>query len=137
MTKPKATVRLTKSRVEALQPGDTVLRVFDTVVPGFHVRVSLGGAKAYACSFQRPNGAKVHVTIGRAEVISVEDAREQARQLREVHDNGEDAHPRACSGNAGKQPDNQHHPDDSDDDGGIRRRAHIQRRHLRIQLFET
>lgn len=91
MTKPKATVRLTKSRVEALQPGDTVLRVFDTVVPGFHVRVSLGGAKAYACSFQRPNGAKVHVTIGRAEVISVEDAREQARQLREVHDNGEDA----------------------------------------------
>lgn len=87
----RGNVRLTKTRVEDLVPQETVVRVFDSVVHGFHVRVTPKGTKSYAVTFQRKNGAKVHVTIGSTKVFTAEDAREQARKLREVHDEGQDA----------------------------------------------
>lgn len=87
----RETVRLTKTRVAEIVPGLTVLRIFDSVVPGFHVRVTPKGTKSYAVTFQRKNGVKVHITLGPAKVLSAEDAREQARKLRELHDSGEDA----------------------------------------------
>ena len=87
----RETVKLTKTRVAEMVPGETVVRVFDSVVPGFHVRITPKGTKSYAVSFQRKNGAKVHVTLGPAKVLTTEDAREQARKLREIHDEGKDA----------------------------------------------
>ena len=87
----RETVRLTDTRVRDIAPGESVVRVFDSVVQGFHVRVTPAGTKSYAVTFQRKNGSKVHVTIGSTKVFGAEDAREQARQLREVHDEGRDA----------------------------------------------
>ena len=85
--------RLTTAKVSALRPGAAVYRVWDSAVPGFHVRVTPTGAKSYCVAFQRPTGSKVNVTIGSSTVFTAEAARETARQLRELHDKGKD--PRA------------------------------------------
>lgn len=87
----RETVRLTDARVKAMRPGPALVRAWDAAVPGFHVRVYPSGSKSYAVQFQRPGGAKVQVTIGSAGVFTAEKAREQARQLRELHDSGKDA----------------------------------------------
>ena len=87
----RKSVRLTDSKVKAMKPGATTARVFDSVVLGFHIRVTPAGAKSFAVTFQRPGGTKVHVTIGSAGTWSVDKAREQAAKLREVHDAGKDA----------------------------------------------
>jgi integrase len=84
-------VRTLPARVKALRPGPAMFRTWDSVVSGFHVRVYPTSSKSYAVQFQRPGGAKVQVTIGSSDVFSAEDAREQARKLREVHDSGQDA----------------------------------------------
>jgi len=88
---PRKSIRLSDSNVKALKPAGTVIRVFDSVVQGFHIRVTPAGAKTFAVTFQRPGGAKVHVSIGSAGTWTVDKAREQAAKLREVHDSGKDA----------------------------------------------
>lgn len=85
------TVRLTDKRVSSIQPEDSVVRVFDSVVQGFHVRVTPTGTKSYALTCQRPDGTKVHLTIGSAGSWSAEGAREKAAELRAIHDGGKDA----------------------------------------------
>lgn len=85
------TVRLTDKRIKAIQPEKSVVRVFDSVVLGFHVRVTPAGAKSYALTCQRPDGSKVHLTIGSAGSWSAESAREKAQELRAIHDAGSDA----------------------------------------------
>lgn len=87
----RGNVRLTETRVKALRPGNNVICVWDSSVPGFHVRVYPSGAKSFAVRFQRPDSSKINVTIGSTEVFSVEAARESARKLRELHDDGKDA----------------------------------------------
>jgi len=87
----RESVKLTDSKVRAIKPQETTVRIFDSVVPGFHVRITPGGSKSYAVTFQRPGGAKVHTTIGTAGTWSVEKARDQASRLREIHDSGQDA----------------------------------------------
>lgn len=87
----KEPVKLTDAKVKALKPSESMTRLWDTVVPGFHVRVYPTGAKSYAVQFQRPDGTKVQVTIGAAGVFSAEGAREKAKKLREIHDVGQDA----------------------------------------------
>lgn len=87
----RGNVRLTEARVKAMQPADNVVCLWDSVVPGFHARVYPSGAKSYAVRFQRPDGSKVVVTIGSVQVFSLDSARESARKLREMHDEGKDA----------------------------------------------
>lgn len=87
----RGNIRLTDARVNALRPGPNVKCLWDSAVPGFHVRVHPSGAKSYAVRFQRPNGKKVLVTIGSTQVFSLDTAREDARKLRELHDQGKDA----------------------------------------------
>lgn len=89
--KNRSSTRLTEARVKALRPGANVVCLWDSVVPGFHTRVYPSGTKGYAVRFQRPDGSKVVVNIGSASVFSVEAAREEARKLRQLHDNGVDA----------------------------------------------
>lgn len=90
-TEKAGSVRLTKARVNAAEPAEAVVRLWDSVVPGFHLRVAPGGAKSYALTCQRPDGSKVHLTIGRVGAWTVEAAREKAAELRAVHDSGKDA----------------------------------------------
>lgn len=85
------TVKLTDTRVKSVQPGKGIIKVWDSMVPGFYARIHPGGARSYAVQFQRPSGSKVQVTIGSADVWTAEAARKQAGKLREVHDAGKDA----------------------------------------------
>ena len=87
----RTSIKLTDSRVLALRPGMTVLRVWDSIVSGFHVRVTPAGSKSFCVTFQRTDGKKVNVTIGACGSWSTEDARERARELRKLHDEGRDA----------------------------------------------
>jgi len=84
-------VRLTDTRVRDAKPGATVYRVWDSVVPGFLLRVTPSGAKAFCVAFQRIDGHKVNVTIGDAKVWTVDAAREKAAMLRQLHEDGKDA----------------------------------------------
>lgn len=87
----RSSVKLTNSRVQALKAGETVRRIWDSIVSGFLVRVTPTGAKSYCIAFQRPNGQKVNVTIGECSSWDVDDARERARELRKMHEDGRDA----------------------------------------------
>lgn len=104
------TIKLTDARVKALRPSGSLYRVWDLVVPGFHVRVYPSGSKTFAVQFQRPGGAKVQATLGKTTVWTVEDPRDKdgkpqlnkdgkpkkgarswAEDLRNIHDSGGDA----------------------------------------------
>lgn len=85
------TTRLTDSRVAGIEPEESVVRVFDSAVLGFHLRVTPSGARSYACTFQRPDGSKVHLTLGSTSTWKAEAARDKAAELRKIHDEGGDA----------------------------------------------
>ncbi len=82
---------LTDTRVKAIKVRATLHRVWDSNVPGFHLQVTPGGSKSFRIQFQRPDGRKVSVTIGSASAWTVEAAREKARELRRLHEEGRDA----------------------------------------------
>jgi hypothetical protein len=101
---------LTDTKVKAAKPEDTVVRIWDTKVSGFHLRITPAGAKSFCVTFQRPDGKKVNVTLGSAEAWPVDDpkpikgapplldangdpkigARTWAERLRTQHDQGKD-----------------------------------------------
>jgi integrase len=82
--------KLTDRFVERLKPESGVIRVWDAEVKGFGVRVSPAGYKSYIFQFTR-EASKVQATIGSAESWSCEDARDKARELRQLHESGNDA----------------------------------------------
>lgn len=82
--------KLTERFVERLQPEAGVIRVWDAEVRGFGVRVSPAGHKSYIFQFTR-EGSKVQATIGSAESWTCDDARDRARELRKLHECGNDA----------------------------------------------
>ncbi len=82
--------KLTDRFVERLQAGASVIRVWDAEVRGFGLRVSPRGHKSYIFQFTR-EGSKVQATIGSAESWTCDDARDRARELRKLHECGNDA----------------------------------------------
>jgi len=63
--------------------------LFDGLIPGFGVRVTDRGAKSYIFLYVA-NGRRRRYTIGRVGEIHLEDAREQARELRSLVRQGRD-----------------------------------------------
>lgn len=108
--KQQTRVLLTDTKVKAAQPEGTVVRIWDTKVSGFHLRITPAGSKSFCVTFQRPDGKKVNVTLGSAEAWPVDDpkaikgdprlldangdpkigARTWAERLRTQHDQGKD-----------------------------------------------
>lgn len=88
--KPES-VNLTDTRVLKARTTGKLYRIWDSVVPGFHLLVTPAGGRSFRVQFQRPNGSKVSVTIGNAEVWTLDAAREKARVLRQMHEDGKDA----------------------------------------------
>ncbi|MFZ1614653.1 MAG: Arm DNA-binding domain-containing protein, partial [Holophaga sp.] len=82
---------LTDTRVREAKAGLAVIRIWDSTVPGFHLRITPAGAKSFAVAFQRADGAKVNITIGDANSWTVKTASEKAAALRKLHDEGKDA----------------------------------------------
>lgn len=108
--KQQTRVLLTDTNVKAAKPGKGVIRIWDTQVRGFYLRITPAGSKSFCVTFQRPNGKKVNVTLGSAEAWTVEDpkplkggkplldskgeprigARTWAEHLRGLHEHGQD-----------------------------------------------
>ena len=73
-----ATVRLNQDRVDALQPRKSTYDVRDRELKGFGVRVLPSGAKRYFIHSQH-QGRRVWKSLGNAEAVCVDKAREWAR----------------------------------------------------------
>ena len=75
--------RFTKTDIEALPPVAPGKRVEyqDTIQPGLRLRVSSTGAKSYLVLARVKGGALERVTIGRADKLTPEIARREAKQI--------------------------------------------------------
>lgn len=89
------TLRLTKPAVAALAlpPGKREVLFFDSELAGFGVKVSAGGSRRYVLQY-RPTGQRTakRLTIGSVGVLSVDEARRQAKTLLARAATGDDPH---------------------------------------------
>lgn len=88
--KSRSNTKLTDTRVHALKATGKQYRVWDSVIPGFHALVQPSGSRSYRVQFQRAGGSKVSLTIGDANSWGVKEARDRARALRQMHEEGRD-----------------------------------------------
>jgi integrase len=72
---------LSDKGVAALRPRAQRYAFPDPQLAGHYVRVQPSGAKAYVAVTRDPNGKQVWSTIGDTNVVSIADAREQARSI--------------------------------------------------------
>lgn len=80
-------MRLTKPNVARLviPAGKSELLVFDDALPGFGVRLRLGGKRTWVCQY-RIGGKQRRVSIGTLDVIEADEARKRAKDvLAKVH----------------------------------------------------
>ena len=84
--------RLTENQCRKLvPPAERYTIVFDSDVPGFALRVTAGGTKAFVLDYRvKGTGRQRRVTIGRFPSWSVSAARERAKALRREIDEGGD-----------------------------------------------
>jgi integrase len=73
-------VRLTKRFVEDLTNPETELFLWDESLPGFGLRVSPSGAKAYQLQYRDGDGKSHRITLGRYSVIGLGEARRIAQE---------------------------------------------------------
>jgi hypothetical protein len=73
---------ITRDLLRDTKPGDKVMDIADTVVQGFIVRVTLGGAMVYGIRYTAGSGVQVRYSLNKSfPTTSVSDAREEARIL--------------------------------------------------------
>jgi integrase len=82
--------RLNDSIIKALPAPDTGNRItYDAEMPGFGVRVTAAGARAFVLNY-RTGGRERRITIGQHPAWSVKAARDEAKRLRREIDSGRD-----------------------------------------------
>lgn len=81
--------KLTKRVVDSIRPSGLDKKIFDSQLPGFHVRVKPSGTKSYALKY-RVAGRQRNVTIGRHGVITPDQARMEAFRLLATISEGDD-----------------------------------------------
>jgi integrase len=81
--------RLSDTFVQRLKPTDRLVRYWDLEIPGFGAACTPSGAKHFLVYFSRGK-AKVFQTIGSFPAWSVAKAREKARELRRMFEDGRD-----------------------------------------------
>src|SRR5215469_4428113 len=81
--------RLTKSSVEAIEPGARDAYFWDDQTPGFGLKVTPSGARIYVLKY-RHRGAQRWLTLGRHGEITVGEARQKALRERGRIAGGED-----------------------------------------------
>lgn len=74
-------MHLTKRVVEALEPGDEHFIVWDDEVSGLGVRVTKTGVKAFVVDYTTRVGRRRRLTIGRYGVLTVDQARAEAKKV--------------------------------------------------------
>ena len=70
---------LTDNMVAKLKPGPKRLTLSDPELRGHYVRVTPTGAKSYVAVARDPGGRQIWATIGGADVLTIDEARERAR----------------------------------------------------------
>jgi len=72
--------KLTKRTVDSAHVNGADYRLFDSEIPGFHLRIKPSGVKSYGLRY-RVDGRQRSITIGRHGVITPDQARTRAREL--------------------------------------------------------
>ena len=84
------TVNLTATGIDRAKPPKSDRReLWDTVVPGLHVRITERGTKTYAV-MTRLYGKQFRMALGRHGVISLAEARQKARNVLSLAQDGTD-----------------------------------------------
>src|SRR5262245_33873186 len=71
--------RLTKTRVDLAETDANDVYLWDDETPGFGLRVKKSGAKSFIVQYRNANGRSRRLTLGRYGVLTVEEARKNAR----------------------------------------------------------
>lgn len=71
--------KLTKKAVDSAQAKSGDLFLWDDELPGFGLRAKKSGAKSFVIQYRNANGRSRRLTVGRYGVLTVEEARKQAR----------------------------------------------------------
>jgi hypothetical protein len=94
-------MRLTRPNVArlAVPPGRTEIIVFDEVLPGFGVRVRLGGKRTWIAQY-RLGSKQRRVTLGTTDTLDSEEARRRAKSVLGAVHNGDDPQARKAEARA-------------------------------------
>ncbi len=82
--------KLTKRTVDAAQPSDKDVWVWDGELKGFGLRVKPSGVKSYLVQYRNQHSKTRRLTLGRHGVITPDEARSLARQALALSERGED-----------------------------------------------
>jgi integrase len=83
--------RLTDALVKRLQPPEQGSRItYDPVVPGFGIRVTAAGSRSYILNYRTRSGRERRFTIGESSSWATVAARDKARELKRLIDDGGD-----------------------------------------------
>jgi integrase len=88
--KPHKPRKLTRTRIDELHPRAEQYVEWCVDPPGFGVRVSPAGTVAYILKFRLKSGRVRWATLGRLEDLSLEQARDKAREYRGIAATGKD-----------------------------------------------
>jgi integrase len=72
---------LTDKSVAAIKPRDKLYAQPDPQLPGHYIRVSPTGGKSFVAVTRDPNGKQKWVTVGKAHLIGIDEARQKARDV--------------------------------------------------------
>ncbi|MGC9964276.1 MAG: tyrosine-type recombinase/integrase [Syntrophobacteraceae bacterium] len=82
--------KITKRMVDAINPGEKEILIWDDEMPRFALRVRTSGVKTYIIQYRNEHGRTRKMTVGTHGVLTPDEARSQARLLLAKVERGED-----------------------------------------------
>jgi integrase len=82
--------KITKRMVDAINPGEKEILIWDDEMPRFALRVRTSGVKTYIVQYRNEHGRTRKITVGTHGVLTPDEARSQARLLLARVERGED-----------------------------------------------